>query len=343
MTVFVDEHKKSWGVEPICRVLPIAPSTYYAARKRPQSERALRDEYLKLQIARVGKDNFKVYGANKVWVALNREGIKVARCTVERLMRQMGIRGATRAASRSPRPSRTTGQHAPLTSWRGISVRRAPNRLWVCDLTYVRTWSGYVYVSFIIDCYAHMIVGWQASRSLRTDLAFDALEQAIWARKEEGLGELVHHSVRGPQGEFKWSSQHLRYGGISRWAAASASRRSGRCAVTCGRQVVPRRLVESIESGSGKRSLAALRVRRPRSKPVCRPAVGTKWFRQAGGMPPIKKILIYADTCRFPSERRSRSSMRSSSVFGRSLAGSVVHHRRSHVSFAATRRPAATP
>jgi putative transposase len=199
MIVFIDEHKKSWGVEPICRVLPIAPSPYYAARKRPPSERARRDEYLKVQIARVWKDYFKVYGADKVWVALNREGIMGARCTVERLMRQMGIRGATRGRKPFTTTPADEGAARPADLVERNFSAPAPNRLWVCDLTYVRTWSGYAYVAFISDGYARMIVGWQASRSLRTDLALDAFEQAIWARKEEGLGELVHHSDRGSQ------------------------------------------------------------------------------------------------------------------------------------------------
>jgi putative transposase len=199
MTAFIDEHKDRWGVEPICRVLPIAPSTYYAAKTRPPSDRALRDEYLKVEIRRVYDDNFSVYGADKIWIQLRREGIEVARCTVERLMRRMGIQGARRGGKH-----RTTIPAADAAARPADLVRRqfnapAPNRLWLCDITYVRTWSGFVYVAFIIDCFARMIVGWQASRSLRTDLCLDALEQAVWARKDEGLGELIHHSDRGSQ------------------------------------------------------------------------------------------------------------------------------------------------
>ncbi len=199
MIIFIDDHRARWGVEPICRVLPIAPSTYYAARKRPPATRTLRDEHLKVQIERVYKANFKAYGADKIWAALNREGIGVARCTVERLMRQQGIRGATRG-----RKVFTTTPADDVTERPTDLVQRnfsapAPNRLWLCDITYVKTHSGTVYVSFVIDCFARMIVGWQASRSLRTDLCLDALEQAIWARKDEGLDELVHHSDRGSQ------------------------------------------------------------------------------------------------------------------------------------------------
>jgi putative transposase len=195
MIEFIDEHKMHWGVEPICKVLPIAPSTYYAAKQRPPPDRTLRDEYLKAEIRRVYDDNFKVYGADKIWTQLNREGIAVARCTVEHLMRQLGIQGARRGGKH--RTTITADDTTDLVE-RAFSAS-TPNRLWVADLTYVRTWSGFVYVAFIIDCFARRIVGWQASRSLRTDLCLDALEQAIWARNDDGLDELVHHSDRGVQ------------------------------------------------------------------------------------------------------------------------------------------------
>ena len=199
MITFIDDHRTRWGVEPIRRVLPIAPSTYYAAKKRSPAQRTLRDEYLKVHIERAWKENFKVYGADKIWVALNREKIKVVRCSVERLMRHMGIRGARRG-----RKVFTTTTADDVTARPADLVQRqfsapAPNRLWLCDITYVRTWSGTVYVSLVIDVFARMIVGWQASRSLRTDLCLDALEQAIWARKDEGLEDLIHHSDRGSQ------------------------------------------------------------------------------------------------------------------------------------------------
>jgi putative transposase len=179
MIAFIDDNRTRWGVEPICRVLPIAPSTYYAARTRPPSGRALRDEDLKAQIRRVWKANFKVYGADKIWVALNRDKIKVARCSVERLMRQMGIQGARRGRKPFTTIPAEDGTTRPADLVQRQFSAPAPNRLWLCDITYVRTWSGMVYVSFVIDCFARMIVGWQASRSLRTDLALDALEQAI--------------------------------------------------------------------------------------------------------------------------------------------------------------------
>jgi putative transposase len=197
---YIDKHRGQYGVEPICGVLQFAPRTYYAAKARPPSARAVRDAELRPAIARVHRDNFGVYGVDKVWAQLNREGTRVARCTVARLMRELGLRGVVRG-----KPKFTTIPDAEADRPRDLVDRRfragAPNRLWVADLTYVRTWSGFVYVAFITDVYSRMIVGWQASRSLRSDLALDALEQAIWARSAGGqrLDELVHHSDRGVQ------------------------------------------------------------------------------------------------------------------------------------------------
>jgi putative transposase len=197
MIAYIDQHRDRYGVEPICRVLPIAPSTYHAAKGRPPSARALRDEELKAEIARVHQDNFGVYGARKVWRQLHREGIVVARCTVERLMGELGLQGVRRGkAHRTTTPDVTASQPADLVK-RDFSATR-PNQLWVADLTYVAAWSGFVYVAFVIDAFSRFIVGWQAARSLRTDLALDALEMAIWARHSE-LDGLVHHSDRGSQ------------------------------------------------------------------------------------------------------------------------------------------------
>jgi putative transposase len=197
---YIDAHRARFGVEPICRVLQIAPSTYWAAKQRPWCARTRRDEQLRGEVARVHAENFGVYGARKVWRQLNREGISVARCTTERLMRSLGLCGVRRGkAKRTTTPDTTAPRPADLVE-RNFQAM-APNRLWVADITYVRTWSGFAYVAFIIDVYARMIVGWQATRHLRTDLALDALEQAIWARKDEdhGLGQLIHHSDRGSQ------------------------------------------------------------------------------------------------------------------------------------------------
>jgi putative transposase len=197
MIAYIHAHKDRYGVEPICRVLPIAPSTYYAASHRPASARAVRDTKLKAEITRVHAEHFGVYGARKVWRQLHREGITVARCAVERLMRELGLEGVRRG-----KPRRTTTPEAAATRpadlvGRDFSATR-PNQLWVADLTYVATWSGFVYVAFVIDAFSRLLVGWQASRSLRTDLALDALEMAIWRRQAQ-LDGLVHHSDRGSQ------------------------------------------------------------------------------------------------------------------------------------------------
>ena len=208
---FIDAHRGTYGVEPICEVLPIAPATYFRhqtwrAHPDQRSKRAQRDDWLTTQIQRVWDENFGVYGARKVWRQLTREGTAVARCTVERLMRQMELQGVVRG-----RPCKTTipddaaVRPADLVN-RGFVATR-PNALWVADLTYVATWRGFVYVAFVIDVFARRIVGWRVSSSLRTDLALDALEQALYARPT--TDSLVHHSDRGIQGEFNWSSQHL--------------------------------------------------------------------------------------------------------------------------------------
>jgi putative transposase len=197
MIAFIDAHKDRFGVEPICRVLPIAPSTDHDARRRPTSARAVRDTKLKAEIVRVHAEQFGVYGARKVWRQLHREGIAVARCTVERLMGELGLEGVRRGKPhRTTTPDEATARPADLVE-RDFSATR-PNQLWVADLTYVATWSGFVYVALVIDAFSRFIVGWQAARSLRTDLALDALEMAIW-RRRDGLDGLVHHSDRGSQ------------------------------------------------------------------------------------------------------------------------------------------------
>ena len=204
MVSFIDDHRAEYGVEPICRVLPIAPSTYYEAKAveadaSRASARAQRDAWLQTEIRRVWEQNFFVYGARKVWLQLNREGIEVARCTVERLMRRMGLRGAVRGRTFKVTTHAAEGADRPLDLVdRDFSASR-PNELWVSDLTYVRLGSTFCYVAFVIDVYARMIVGWQISRSLRSELALDALEQAISERLGEDAGSLVHHSDRGGQ------------------------------------------------------------------------------------------------------------------------------------------------
>jgi len=203
---FIDEHRGRFRVEPICRALnehgcKIAPNTYWVARKRPPSARAVRDEYLRSEIARVHAENLSVYGADKVWAQLNREGIRVARCTVERLMREMGLTGARRGRAFKVTTRSDERQRRPDDLVDRQFKAPTPNRLWVADLTYVRTFKGWVYVAFVIDVFSRMVVGWQISTSLRSDLAIDALEMAIWNRTRAGqvIDRLIHHSDRGVQ------------------------------------------------------------------------------------------------------------------------------------------------
>jgi putative transposase len=202
MVSFIDDYRETYGVEPICRVLPIAPSTYYEQRARQVDAsrlpfRLVRDAELREEIERVWKANRAVYGARKVWLQLKREGFAIARCTVERLMAQMGLRGVVRgrAFKRTTIVDEAAQRPADLVQ-RNFQADR-PNRLWVADLTYVATWAGFVYVAFVVDVFSRKIVGWRVSSSLRSDLALDALEQALHARPE--TDQLIHHSDRGVQ------------------------------------------------------------------------------------------------------------------------------------------------
>jgi transposase InsO family protein len=203
MVSFIDAHRQEYGVEPICAVLPIAPSTYYACKAREadptlRSARSQQDEVLRADVRRVWRDNLGVYGVRKVWRQLGREGIAVARCTVERLMRELGLQGAVRGRRfKTTIPDEAANRPLDLVE-RNFTAER-PNQLWVSDFTYVATWRGFVYVAFVIDVFSRRIVGWRVSSSLRTDLALDALEQAICERQDEREDRLVHHSDRGVQ------------------------------------------------------------------------------------------------------------------------------------------------
>jgi putative transposase len=203
MIAFIDAHRDAYGVEPICRVLPIAPSTYHerlAKRRDPalQSARVRRDEELKPEVLGVFAENFGVYGVRKVWRQMKREGFDVARCTVQRLMRDLGLQGVIRG-----KPVRTTiadkAAPCPLDQVNRQFHAPAPNMLWVSDFTYVATWAGFVYVAFVIDVYARYIVGWRVSRTAHASFVLDALEQAIHDRRPVHRGGLVHHSDRGSQ------------------------------------------------------------------------------------------------------------------------------------------------
>ncbi len=195
---FIDAHRDRFGVEPICRTLGIAPSTYYARKTRPPSQRTIDDGELLARIQAVHEQNFAVYGSRRVWKALRRRGVDAARCRVERLMRQHGLRGAqlgrkrrwlTVADETAPRP-------ADLVERRFVAER--PNQLWVCDLTYLKTREGFVYLPFVLDVFSRMIVGWQTATHLKTELVLDALEMAVHLRRP-AAGELVAHTDRGSQ------------------------------------------------------------------------------------------------------------------------------------------------
>ncbi len=221
---YIDGHAGRFGVAPICRVLsahgiPIAPSTYYDARRRESapSPARRRDAELCEHIARVHAENFGVYGARKVWLQLNREGITVARCTVERLMKALGLQGVRRG-----KVKRTTIADPAAARANDLVGRRfgplAPNVLWVADITYVSTWSGWVYVAFVTDAYARRILGWRTSTAMTTQLVLDAVEHAIWTRGRHGvadLGGVIHHTDAGSQYTSVRFSEHLAEAGIS--------------------------------------------------------------------------------------------------------------------------------
>ena len=218
MISFIDEHRSVLGVEPICRLLPIAPSTYYeVVAKRTDvgrlSAHARRDMAMKVEIRRVFNENFQVYGVRKVWRQLQREGFDIARCTVARLMRMMGLQGIIRG-----KPIKTTvsdrSAPCPLDRVNRHFKAPAPNMLWLSDFTYVATWQGFVYVAFVIDAFARRIVGWRASRTAHAGFVLDALEQALHDRRPVKRGGLVHHSDRGSQYVSIRYSERLAEAGI---------------------------------------------------------------------------------------------------------------------------------
>jgi transposase InsO family protein len=218
VNAFIDEHRARCGVEPICTALQVAPSAYrrHAARQRRPAllpQRAKRDALLLPEVQRVFDQNLQVYGADKVWRQLLREGLIVARCTVERLMRLAGLRGVRRGKS-----VRTTVPDAkapcPLDRVNRQFQAQRPNELWVADFTYVSTWQGFVYVAFVIDVFARYIVGWRVSTSMQTDFVLDALEQALYARQPWRHGTLTHHSDRGSQYVSIRYSERLAEAGI---------------------------------------------------------------------------------------------------------------------------------
>jgi transposase InsO family protein len=204
MVAFIADHRAAYGVEPICRVLPIAPSTYFRYKAHQhdpsrRSARARRDDELTAIIRRIWEDDHRVYGPRKVWKQMHREGIHEAHCRVERLMRELGLVGAVRGRAwiTTTQPDVTAPRPQDLVDRQFVATR--PNQLWVSDFTYVATWRGFVYVAFVIDVFARRIVGWRVSSSLRTDFVLDALDQAIHDRCGDDVGDLIHHSDRGTQ------------------------------------------------------------------------------------------------------------------------------------------------
>ncbi len=235
---YIDQHRMRFGVEPICTVLrkagmQIAPSTYYAAKSRPPSARAVADEQRLEVIRQVHADNYGVYGVRKMHAELNRRGHRVARCTVHRLMRAEGLRGISRAKGPRTTIPGTGPDSRPDLLDRDFKAP-APNRVWVADITYCRTFAGWVYAAFVIDVYSRRVVGWQLSKSLRTDLALDALEMGLWTREHAGQDTtgVIAHSDKGVQGEINRSSQHLLVG--ARVGARSALRLAFSTPASCG-------------------------------------------------------------------------------------------------------------
>ena len=310
MVQFIDDHRDVFGVEPICAVLPIAPSTYHRHRHQRthpthRSARAQRDDQLRVEIQRVYDEHQQVYGPRKVWKQLRRDGIRVARCTVARLMRAMGLAGAVRGrAWITTTHAGEGGRPVDLVDRQFVATR--PNQLWVSDFTYVATWSGFVYVAFVIDVFARRIVGWRVSASMRTDFVLDALEQAIYARRDDALTGLVHHSDAGSQGEFNWSSQHLE-DEVLRCRSGDEEGQTWRVGLRCVRLVGRRSRGVRRSNGFGQRSPEACRVRRPRC-PVAyrRPWVVVGSVR-AGG---CRRSVWRPDRlafCPLQSGKRSRS------------------------------------
>ena len=202
MIAFIDDQRDSYGVESICKQLPVAVSTYYVHKERESDpdkapERVKRDRWQSEEVQRVWEENQQVYGAGKVWCQLKREGFLIARCTVERLMKQLGLRGVIRGAVKHWTTISDDSQYRPSDLVNRRFIAECPNQLWVADITHVATWTGFVYVAFIIDVFSRYIVGWRVSRSMKTELVLDALEQAIWARQD--TSNLIHHSDRGSQ------------------------------------------------------------------------------------------------------------------------------------------------
>ncbi|MER5740117.1 IS3 family transposase [Streptomyces sp. NPDC002262] len=205
--------ERGLGVDPVCRVLELSPSTYFARKKRPKSARQLRDEHLMPLIEQVHAESGSTYGARRITRAPRRKGHEVARCTVERLMPELGLEGVIRGRRRRTTIPEPSAPRPPDLVDRDFTASR-PDQLWVADMTYVRTWSGWGYVAFVLDVYSRMIVGWQVANHIRTELPLDAAEMSLWRRRIKKDSGLIHHSDRGSKGGFNRLSQHLDFGGV---------------------------------------------------------------------------------------------------------------------------------
>ncbi len=312
MVTFIDDHRGEYGVESICTVVPIAPSTYYEHKAREADPRrvpprAHRDRALRPEIVRVWEKNISVYGAKKVWKQLKREGFSVARCMVERLMKEMGLEGVVRGRAFTTTTRSGDGAERPLDLIDRDFAAERPNQLWVSDLTYVATWRGFVYVAFVIDAFARRIVGWRVSSSLRSDLALDALEQAICERQDERADGLIHHSDRGGQGGFKRSSQHLEREEL-RWGQAGTEERIVHYVRRCVHPVVRRWGAGSTGSVSGRESLADCRARRRQLRSACLPLSEHAGSASMVECHPLLCVPFLGAICRLSSAKRSPGS-----------------------------------
>jgi putative transposase len=274
MVSFIDDNREEFGVEPVCKQLQMAPSTYYAAKKRQPSARAIRDALLKSILFVLWTTNRKVYGAHKLWLAAQRSGHGIGRDQVARLMRELGIRGASKCRKKvfTTRSDSDAGRPPDLVK-RDFSAAH-PNGLWVTDLTYVPTRTGMAYVCFITDAFSRMIVGWRVAAHMRTDMVLDALEMASRSRRAGHFAGLVTHSDAGSQGGINRPSQHPNIGGV-RCGIATGRRKSGSIGARSPRR--DGRLWPGVrtESDSGAPSLAACSLTTPRPKPASHPPSGT--------------------------------------------------------------------
>jgi len=303
---FMNTFKERWGVEPICQTLEFAPSTYYAATSRPPSAREVRDDQLKPEIERVHKENFDVYGVEKMWKQLRRESIAVGRDQVGRLMAALNLYGVVRGKTkRTTIPGDTEARPADLVD--RIFKAVAPNLLWVADLTYVSTWAGTIYVSFVIDVFSRRIVGWRVSSSLRAELALDALEMAIWTSGSKALTGLVHHSDRGVQGGFKQRSQHLTKEELLQWRVVSGVDRTGRTGRLWALLGGPALACITSGSDSGKALRSASRARKQRWQLASLRPLGRAGSAIVAACPVSALLHSPGDTSPTQNEKTSRS------------------------------------